>query len=1036
MVRGTVPTTALLLAVALLSFALPAAAEPRTSSDLLLPYFEVDLGGPRTTLFALSNAADEAVKVRVSVATNWGIPVLGITLDLGPGEVLSVNLRDWIEHGNLPTLTLGPAMLAHVQAALTGLPSPRDGMYYGSELEPGLAVGFVTFRMQSGGAHRPDSLWGDYFWVNQETGDAEGELLADIDTVKTCRALCDRHLVRFLEGGAMNNTTRLVIWTGHVGTPSATPEPPYQPAMISGHAYHDEGGAQLDERIIDLMPTQAMPLAGLGLTEEFGWIDIVTEDPVYVGARYDAQNHYTLAIQSWCFDEPAEPANVTRQPAIDIEKLTAGLDADTPPGPALQIGTEVTWEYLVTNAGNVRLTDVVVSDNRGVQVTCPQASLNPGASMVCTATGTVMAGQYSNVGTVTGNPTTGTPVTDSDPSHYLGVQFIVGEPAITLEKLTNGQDADLPTGPALSKDSAVTWTYVVTNTGGVGLTNVTVADSDAAVTAVCPKTTLAISESMTCTATGTAIEGQYENVGTATGMGDGKTVSDTDPSHYLGLPEIITDLPSIQIEKLTNGYDADGVASAPHLHHGHPVVWTYIVTNTGNVDLANVAVTDDQGVVVSCPKTTLAVGEQMICTASGTAVASEACYENVGTVVAAPPEGDNVTDSDPSHYCAEEVPGEPAIDLEKFTNGEDADVAPGPSLEVGDNVQWVYVVTNAGDVTLTGITVTDDQGVAITCPGGQPFILEPGESKTCFANGTAVEGQYTNVGTATGTPEGGGDSVADSDPSHYFAEAFVPEPGIDLEKHTNGQDADTTPGPILSLYAPSSCTGARSTVGSPFLSERCEPAPAQVTWTYIVTNTGNVPLVGITVTDDQIGPIDCPKTALDPGESMTCTATGTVEEGQYANIGTAAGTPEGGGDPVSDTDPSHYLGVAPGGDEGCTPGYWKNHTDSWPPTGYTTGQNVKDVFTSASAYTALGNSTLLQALNFGGGPGVQGAASILLRAAVAALLNASHPGVDSPRTPAQVIAEVNAALASGDRDTMLVLAATLDASNNLGCRLN
>jgi hypothetical protein len=169
---------------------------------------------------------------------------------------------------------------------------------------------------------------------------------------------------------------------------------------------------------------------------------------------------------------------------------------------------------------------------------------------------------------------------------------------------------------------------------------------------------------------------------------------------------------------------------------------------------------------------------------------------------------------------------------------------------------------------------------------------------------------------------------------------------------------------------------------------------------------------------------------------MTCTATGNVEEGQYANIGTATGTPEGGGSPVSDIDPSHYLGVAPGDDEGCTPGYWKNHTGSWPPTGYTTGQKVKNVFTSAAAYTSLGNSTLLQALDFGGGPGVQGAASILLRAAVAALLNASHPGVDYPQTPAQVIAAVNAALASGDRDTMLALAASLDASNNLGCPLH
>ena len=84
----------------------------------------------------------------------------------------------------------------------------------------------------------------------------------------------------------------------------------------------------------------------------------------------------------------------------------------------------------------------------------------------------------------------------------------------------------------------------------------------------------------------------------------------------------------------------------------------------------------------------------------------------------------------------------------------------------------------------------------------------------------------------------------------------------------------------------------------------------------------------------------------------------------------------------------------------------------------------------------LDNRTLLQALNFRGGSGTTGAARILLRTAVAALLNSAHPDVDYPRTTAEVIADVNAALASHDRSTMLALAAELDDDNNLGCPLN
>jgi hypothetical protein len=84
----------------------------------------------------------------------------------------------------------------------------------------------------------------------------------------------------------------------------------------------------------------------------------------------------------------------------------------------------------------------------------------------------------------------------------------------------------------------------------------------------------------------------------------------------------------------------------------------------------------------------------------------------------------------------------------------------------------------------------------------------------------------------------------------------------------------------------------------------------------------------------------------------------------------------------------------------------------------------------------LDNVTLRQALSFKDGPGTAGVARILLRAAVAALLDSAHPDIDYPRSTADVIADVNAALASLDPSTMLDLAAELDADNNLGCPLN
>jgi len=135
---------------------------------------------------------------------------------------------------------------------------------------------------------------------------------------------------------------------------------------------------------------------------------------------------------------------------------------------------------------------------------------------------------------------------------------------------------------------------------------------------------------------------------------------------------------------------------------------------------------------------------------------------------------------------------------------------------------------------------------------------------------------------------------------------------------------------------------------------------------------------------------------------------------------------------------AHAVGT---GQEGCTPGYWKNHTDSWQEAA--PGDLFGSVYTSARANVA--GLTLHQALQGGGGPGADGAAKILARAATAAWLNAAHDDVGYPWRrvgPGEdgrpgLEATVNAAFASGSRATMLNLATMLDKDNNLAeCPLN
>ena len=128
------------------------------------------------------------------------------------------------------------------------------------------------------------------------------------------------------------------------------------------------------------------------------------------------------------------------------------------------------------------------------------------------------------------------------------------------------------------------------------------------------------------------------------------------------------------------------------------------------------------------------------------------------------------------------------------------------------------------------------------------------------------------------------------------------------------------------------------------------------------------------------------------------------------------------------------------GYQGCTPGYWKNHTSSWQET--TPGTTFGTLYVGARANVS--GLTLVQALQGGGGPGADGAATILARAATAAWLNAANEGLGYPwRREAggldnrpKLVPTVNAAFASGDRDTMLALATRLDGDNNLGCPLS
>jgi hypothetical protein len=395
-----------------------------------------------------------------------------------------------------------------------------------------------------------------------------------------------------------------------------------------------------------LTPTwSATDAAGLEVTSALIVATVAEAGPAGTGlclfrARLDAGRPLGSYLVTFAVSDGSPPSTAITFPVhiidcgcelgIRIVKYTNGVDANLPPGPLARTGSAVYWTYVVTNRGSEPLTSVTVTDSMGVVVTCPKSTLAAGESMTCKAAGIAASGQYSNLGTVTGNPPSGPPVTDTDPSHYFGEA-----PAITLVKLTNGQD-----GAYLAAGTAITWTYDVTNVGNVPLKHVTVTDDQPGVVVSCPKSTLAVGEFMRCTAMGVAEPGLYENVGTARGLSPTEwEVTATDPSSYFGT----VNFPAIHLVKLTNGQDG------AQLLEGTPITWTYDVTNIGTVTLTQVTVTDDQpGVTVWCPTTTLLPSQTMRCTAEGIAILGS--YVNLGTATGMPPTGPQVTSSDPSSY--------------------------------------------------------------------------------------------------------------------------------------------------------------------------------------------------------------------------------------------------------------------------------------------------------------------------------------------------------------------------------------------------
>jgi hypothetical protein len=327
---------------------------------------------------------------------------------------------------------------------------------------------------------------------------------------------------------------------------------------------------------------------------------------------------------------------------VDIEKYTNGEDADNKTGPLVLNGNNVEWTYNVTNTGYYNLTDVKLTDDKlGHITTIPL--LQPGESQEFTTNGIAGLGQYANNATVVGTPPSGPNVSDSDPSHYLGVNATIGD---FLWNDTANNNGIQETGePGIEGVNVYLYNFSddslleTTVTNASGYYNFSVAAGEYYI-----EFDLLPGHIFSPENQGT--DNEYDSdVDPAIGRTGKINVQTTDfnMTFDAGMFEVI---PGIDIEKSTNGEDADN-KTGPYIRLNNEVVWDFNVTNTGNVNLTDIEVTDDElGLIGTIPL--LQPGESHVLTESGTASLGQ--YESTATAVGVPPIGPNVTDSDMSHY--------------------------------------------------------------------------------------------------------------------------------------------------------------------------------------------------------------------------------------------------------------------------------------------------------------------------------------------------------------------------------------------------
>ncbi len=351
-------------------------------------------------------------------------------------------------------------------------------------------------------------------------------------------------------------------------------------------------------------------------------------------------------------------------------------------------------------------------------------------------------------------------------------------------------------------------------------------------------------------------------------------VSSSDPAN----PTVSGLLGGIGSEPLVGALQVTKVADKQVVHVGDSIQYAITVTNTGNLDLTNVHVTDPKlyldytiptlvrGASATVP---MDLTRYVAKDSDGRLIHNVATATGMGAFGVVGPETGE----------ADVAIIHPAIKLEKTVSPTKVTLS-GSTVSVP--VTYTYVITNVGDTALDSVALHDDKLGAILADGGligSYISLAPGESRTVVVPDIAISEPVHNVAEAKGMDSLGLDvrDSADADVAvdvvkrfvlrsdakgvrSYFVRYSLNGSAVDLplaaEDDAFVADVTLPYGSVIESTQFFAINGARTALGPASGPETVNaPEPIMFTYTagkiaghkFVGTLTDNVPAAGWTI---------------------------------------------------------------------------------------------------------------------------------------------------------------------------------------------